>query len=87
MPHAHRAKPRAESSARQYERVVDFNAHCPVGTPVTVERDNGRTEETVTTSEAYMMSGHTAVVHLQGIAGCYALERVKAIPPEASNVG
>lgn len=54
----------------------DFNAEHLVGSVAYVKRDNGETIKTVTTSEAYMLSGHTAVIHLEAISGCYALDRV-----------
>lgn len=60
-------------------RAVDlWNAQYPVGTNVVVKRDNGETMQTVTRSEAFLLSGHTAVIQLAGISGCYSLERVTA---------
>ena len=53
-----------------------FNAAHPVGTAVSVQLDGGEVRETVTTSEAQVMGGHTAVIWLDGISGCYDLERV-----------
>lgn len=64
--------------------VENWNLKHPVGARVivTLDRrdDNGRPiqKETVTTSEAYVLSGHTPVVHLDGVSGCYRLDRVKA---------
>lgn len=56
--------------------VVDaWNEKCPVGTPVTVRRDDKSTLETVTRSEAWDLCG-TPVVMVKGISGGYALERV-----------
>lgn len=70
---------RSESASRQYERVAQWNARYPVGTAVTVERDNGACERTATRSEAWMLSGHTAVVMVDGIAGCYLLSRITPV--------
>lgn len=53
-----------------------FNAVHPVCAPVTVRRDCGELVDTVTRSTAEVLSGHTAVVWLQGISGCYLLDRV-----------
>jgi hypothetical protein len=53
-----------------------FNAAHPVGTAVKVQLDGGELRETVTTSEAQVLSGHSAVIWLKGISGCYLLERV-----------
>lgn len=54
-----------------------FNAACPVGTRVSVQRDDGSTTYTATRSEAWILGGHTPVVMVKGIAGAYLLERVK----------
>jgi hypothetical protein len=53
-----------------------WNLQCPRGTAVTVERDNGLITHTKTRSMAWVMPNDIAVVQLEGIAGCYALERV-----------
>jgi hypothetical protein len=44
-----------------------------------VRLDSGEVRETRTRSTAMLLSGHTAVIWLEGIAGCYALECVTAI--------
>lgn len=59
--------------------VDKWNELYPAGTPVRVRTDSRGTIETVTRSAAELLSGHTAVVWLKGIAGCYSLERVTAI--------
>lgn len=53
-----------------------FNARCPIGQPVHVRRDSGETVYTVTRSAAEVLSGHSAVIWLEGISGCYLLDRV-----------
>lgn len=53
-----------------------FNAAHPVGAAVTVLLDGGEVRETVTTSEAQVLSGHSAVIWLKGVSGCYLLDRV-----------
>ncbi|WP_249936288.1 hypothetical protein [Janthinobacterium lividum] len=58
-----------------------------VGAAVSVELDGGDVRETVTVSEAQVLSGHTAVIWLDGISGCYALERVTALPPASTAAG
>lgn len=54
-----------------------FNAANQVGAKVTVMLD-GKDEpfETVTTSEAQVLSGHTVVIWLANVSGCYLLDRV-----------
>lgn len=56
-----------------------WNEKYPVGTLVCVRRDNGAVETTKTRSEAQVLSGHTPVIWLEGISGCYLLDRVEAI--------
>ncbi len=55
-----------------------FNARHAVGQPVTVRMDCGLTVDTVTRSPAQILSGHTAVIWLENISGCYLLDRVTA---------
>lgn len=57
-----------------------WNEKHPVGTDVSVVKDDGTPFISRTDSEAYMLSGHTAVIHVAGISGCYLLDRVTAIP-------
>lgn len=55
----------------------DFNAICPIGGEVSVKLDGIEDPVfTITVSEAQILSGHSAVVWLQGVSGCYLLERV-----------
>jgi len=69
-------------SAKQLQAQCDkFNSTVAVGGAVVVELDGGERRETITTSEAQVLSGHTAVVWLKGVSGCYDLDRVK--PAEA----
>lgn len=53
-----------------------WNEQNPVGVPVKVQKDNGTVHNGVVKYPAQMLSGHTAVVWVTGITGCYALERV-----------
>jgi len=74
---AHRREKRAEAKL-----VTDWNARYHVGQAVAVQRDNGSTTYTKTRSQAELLSGHTAVVWLEGISGCYDLRRVFAATAE-----
>ena len=67
---------RPPSAAKLQAACDKFNAAHPVGAAVTVLLDGGEVRETVTTSEAQVLSGHSAVIWLKGISGCYLLERV-----------
>lgn len=60
-----------------------FNAACRVGGPVAVKLDG--TEKpfiTSTRSEAQILSGHSAVVWMDGVSGCYNLSHVTPIPEQ-----
>lgn len=63
-----------------------FNAEYPVGTPVYLLKDNGDVVETKTRSAAQILSGHSAVIWLEDVSGCYLLERVRPIPLPKSSV-
>ena len=69
----------ARKSAAQLQAACDrFNAAHQVGASVSVKLDSGEVRETVTNSEAQVMGGHSAVIWLDGIRGCYDLKRVTA---------
>jgi hypothetical protein len=71
---------RARPSTRELQKKCDrFNDRAVVGTKVRVKRDNGDVVETTTRSAAHVLGGHTAVVFVDGISGCYALERVEIV--------
>jgi hypothetical protein len=59
--------------------VAAWNARNPVGTRVSVRRDNGTALLSATCSEAWVLGGHTAVVMVDGISGGYLLNRVNPI--------
>jgi hypothetical protein len=64
---------------KQLQAACDrFNSEIKVGQDVIVELDGGAEKATRTTSEAQVLSGHTAVVWLDGVSGCYIIERVRA---------
>lgn len=69
---------RAQQAARQ-KAVDSWNAANPIGTPVMIKLDGyDDPMATVTRSEAQILSGHSAVIWLEGISGCYLLDRVRA---------
>jgi hypothetical protein len=55
----------------------NFNAKHGVGQAVTVRLDNSETKSTTTRSKAEVLGGHSAVIWLEGISGCYLLSRAK----------
>jgi len=65
-------------SAIKLQKICDaWNEKHPVGTEVIVTKDLGEKIRTKTRSKAEVLSGHTPVIWLNGISGCYILERVK----------
>jgi hypothetical protein len=63
---------------RHAQKKIDaFNAACPIGTLVTVMRDDGTEMDSKTRSEAQLLGGHTPVVWVENLSGCYLLDRVK----------
>ena len=82
-----RAERQAQATAKLQAACDKFNAAHQVGAAVSVKLDSGEVRETVTTSEAQVLSGHTAVIWLEGIRGCYDLERVTQLPPVSTAAG
>lgn len=69
-------KAEAEDAAAGLKATCDaFNARYPVGTPGLFTRDSGELFRTRTRSEAMVLSGHSAVVWLEGVGGYYLLDR------------
>src|SRR5882724_10232265 len=62
---------------RAESQVKNWNAANPVGTAVVVTLNNGDTKDTVTASAAVVAASGMPVIWLQGISGCYALDRVQ----------
>ncbi len=69
----------SQARAQQAANAKSWNARNPSGTRVSVRRDDGTALLTVTTSEAWVLGGHTAVVMVDGISGGYMLGRVSPI--------
>jgi len=66
----------SESIEVMQSKVDIFNLKHPIGSSVTVIKDLGEKVETKIRYPAQILSGHTAVVWLEGIRGCYLLNRV-----------
>ena len=62
--------------AAQEALVEEWNKNHPIGTTVDVKVGNNMTTRTETTSEAWLMGGHTAMIMLEGISGGCAVIRV-----------
>lgn len=70
---------RPQSTAKLQAQCEAFNSKYPVGQKVSVRKDAGDAMITVTRSKAEVLSGHSAVIWLEGISGCYLLDRVTPI--------
>lgn len=57
--------------------VEEWNAACPVDTAVEVTLDDGKIMKSRTTTPAWVMGGHSAMVTVDGISGGYMLSRVR----------
>jgi hypothetical protein len=62
--------------AEAKKMVDDWNRGNHVGRAVKVKRDSGEFLETTTRSHAELIQSGVPVIWLNGITGCYALERV-----------
>ncbi|MBP3955461.1 hypothetical protein J8F10_09220 [Gemmata sp. G18] len=71
------------ASRRSPDKAVEaFNRQFPVGSEVMLKKDfEPIPVRTKTRSEAFVLSGHSAVVFLEGISGCYLLTHVSEPKP------
>lgn len=58
----------------------EWNEKYLVGTHVMLTRDNGQRYPFITRSKACVLSEHSAVIWLEGMAGCYLLDRCEPVP-------
>jgi len=71
----------ARTIAKLQAQCDAFNAANPVGTRVMLKKDFvPEPVETTTRSEAQILSGHSAVIWLTGVTGCYHLDCVTPAP-------
>jgi hypothetical protein len=67
---------RQPSPAALALQCAQWNERHPIGTPVTYQRDDGTLADGETITPAQVLSGHTAVIWIDGVSGCVALDRV-----------
>lgn len=66
-----------QESIEVMQSIVEaFNKRNPPGTVVMMVKDLGQQVETRVRYPAEVLSGHTPVVWLEGVTGCYLLSRV-----------
>lgn len=76
-----RAQHRHKRSERRLQEKVDaWNASNQVGTPIRYKNDIGKILESKTASVAWVLGGHSAVIMLEGVSGCYDFERILPTP-------
>jgi hypothetical protein len=65
-----------QTAASLERRCMEWNAEFPIGTQVEYHPviNNPQHRVTKTRTGAYVLSGHTAVVFVEGVAGCVALD-------------
>lgn len=72
-----------KAEKKQLDLVNAWNKDHKPGIDVIVRMDDESDVRTKTRSEAYMLGasgnypGHTAVIMLEGIIGCYSIDRVR----------
>ena len=77
-----------QRSRSELERICKkWNDEYPVGKYVRVRRDDGSQLITKTRSEAWVLSGHTAVIMVEQITGAYLLDRVTPIDTVHGGLG
>lgn len=79
-------RPNQKTKAIEQNRLVErWNAQCATGAAVRYWRnhqDKGNAVTAIpsrTRSEAWLLSGHTAVVNIEGVSGCVCLEHLEVI--------
>jgi hypothetical protein len=66
-----------ETPAKLARSVDAFNPRFPVGSEVMLKQDGvPQPVRTRIRSEAFVMCGHSAVVFLEGVSGCYLISHV-----------
>jgi hypothetical protein len=57
-------------------KIEAWNRAHVIGEPIKYRDDYGKVIESKTLSEAWVLSGHTAVIKIEGRSGCYDFERI-----------
>ena len=72
---------REQAKANKLQAICDkFNVSYPVGTDVLLKKD-GHDElfPTKTRSTAQVLCGHSAIIWLENVSGCYLFDRVSPV--------
>jgi len=66
------------AAARMQAECDEWNGRNPIGTSVMLKKDGiDEPVEARTKSEAQILSGHSVVIWLEGVSGCYLLSHVR----------
>lgn len=78
--------PKRKTPAQLQAQCDAWNAAHPQGTEISYESivGEGETHRGRSTSEAQVLSGHSAVIWLEGKSGCVMLSHCTAVAPEAA---
>ena len=74
------------SAKKLSDAVERWNSRYQVGQRVRLRKDDGAVIETTTRTKAGILSGHSSVIWLDGVAGCYLLDCVSAISPSGRHL-
>ena len=66
-----------KNKAKSQASLVEAWKYVPNGTEVVVRKDDGQEYLTRISAGPVLLGGHTAVIRLEGIRGCYSLARVR----------
>lgn len=69
-------QPTQPSALQLNQQVTSWNARYPVGSSVSY-RSRSKLIGTKTTSEAWIMGGHSVMVRLEGVSGAYSIDHLK----------
>ena len=64
---------------KEEEKVEKWNRTHPISVLVDLKLDNGKVKRTRTRTHATLLSGHSAVIWLHDVTGCYSLDRVTVV--------
>lgn len=70
-------KPKIKSQRELELEVENFNLKHKIGDKVKLKIGGTVTKDATTRSEATILGGHSAVVFLEGISGCYSLDCIE----------
>lgn len=66
-----------KTATEKQQALANLWALVPIGTEVVVVKDDRSEVRTRTKSGGFLLGGHTACIMLEGVSGCYSLERVR----------